>query len=70
MEKLPSIALGTWSWGTGFAGGDRVFGNNLGVEELNRIRRGDGQRAEPLEFRRGVWHGSFGNATFCIYEEL
>ena len=37
MEKLPSIALGTWSWGTGFAGGDRVFGNNLGVEELKPV---------------------------------
>ncbi len=31
--KLPSIALGTWSWGAGFAGGDQVFGNKLGVEE-------------------------------------
>lgn len=37
MEKLPSIALGTWSWGTGFAGGDQVFGNNLGVEELKPV---------------------------------
>ena len=35
--KLPSIALGTWSWGTGFAGGDQVFGNNLGVEELKLV---------------------------------
>ena len=23
--KLPSIVLGTWSWGTGAAGGDQVF---------------------------------------------
>jgi len=23
MKKLPSIALGTWSWRTGFAGGDQ-----------------------------------------------
>lgn len=37
MEKLPSIALGTWSWGAGFAGGDQVFGNNLGVEELKPV---------------------------------
>jgi myo-inositol catabolism protein IolS len=29
MKKTPSIALGTWSWGTGLAGGDQVFGNNL-----------------------------------------
>ncbi|KXT46360.1 aldo/keto reductase [Bacteroides intestinalis] len=37
MEKLSSIVLGTWSWGTGFAGGDQVFGNNLGVEELKPV---------------------------------
>ena len=35
--KLPSIVLGTWSWGAGFAGGDQVFGNNLGVEELKPV---------------------------------
>ncbi len=39
MEKLkfPSIALGTWSWGTGAVGGDQVFGNNLGVEKLKPV---------------------------------
>ena len=37
MENLPSIVLGTWSWGAGFAGGDQVFGNNLGVEELKPV---------------------------------
>lgn len=31
------IVLGTWSWGVGFAGGDQVFGNNLGVEELKPV---------------------------------
>lgn len=35
--KLPSIVLGTWSWGAGFAGGDQVFGNNLGVKELKLV---------------------------------
>ena len=35
-----------------------------------RIRRGDGQRAEPVGFRRGIWHESFGNGAFDIYEEL
>lgn len=35
-----------------------------------RIRRGDGQRAELVGFRRGIWHGSFGNGAFDIYEEL
>lgn len=31
---LPPIALGTWSWGTGAAGGDQVFGNHLDSEDL------------------------------------
>lgn len=35
--NTPKIALGTWSWGTGFAGGDQVFGNNLGVNELKSV---------------------------------
>lgn len=36
-KKLPKIALGTWSWGTGMAGGDQVFGNHLGLEELQPV---------------------------------
>jgi aryl-alcohol dehydrogenase-like predicted oxidoreductase len=37
MKNLPSIALGTWSWGTGTAGGDQVFGNNLSAENLKPV---------------------------------
>ena len=37
MKKLPSVALGTWSWGTGFAGGDQVFGNNLSAGDLKQV---------------------------------
>jgi aryl-alcohol dehydrogenase-like predicted oxidoreductase len=37
MNNLPKIALGTWSWGTGFAGGDQVFGNNLSKEDLQPV---------------------------------
>jgi aryl-alcohol dehydrogenase-like predicted oxidoreductase len=37
MKKLPSIALGTWSWGTGFAGGDQIFGNNLSAGDLKQL---------------------------------
>lgn len=37
MKKLPSIALGTWSWGVGAKGGDEVFGNNLTAEELEPV---------------------------------
>lgn len=35
--QLPPIALGTWSWGTGFAGGDRVFGNHLTTEDMKSV---------------------------------
>lgn len=37
MKNYPSIALGTWSWGTGAAGGDQVFGNQLSTEELKPV---------------------------------
>jgi aryl-alcohol dehydrogenase-like predicted oxidoreductase len=37
MKKLPSIALGTWSWGAGFAGGDQVFGNKLSTEDIKPV---------------------------------
>lgn len=36
-NKMPRIALGTWSWGVGIAGGDQVFGNNLGEQELKPV---------------------------------
>lgn len=36
MKKTP-IALGTWSWGVGAAGGDQVFGNNLSEAELKPV---------------------------------
>lgn len=37
MSNLPKIALGTWSWGSGFAGGDQVFGNNLDAAALKPV---------------------------------
>lgn len=36
-KKYPPIALGTWSWGVGTSGGDQVFGNHLGTEELKPV---------------------------------
>ena len=27
-KNYPTIALGTWSWGKGMAGGDQVFGDH------------------------------------------
>ncbi|MDE6295573.1 MAG: aldo/keto reductase [Muribaculaceae bacterium] len=35
--KLPSVALGTWSWGSGMAGGDQVFGNHTDAESLKSV---------------------------------
>lgn len=37
MKSYPKIALGTWSWGVGMVGGDQVFGNHLGVEQLRPV---------------------------------
>lgn len=39
MENKTStkIALGTWSWGVGMVGGDQVFGNSLGAEDLEPV---------------------------------
>lgn len=37
MKKLPKIALGTWSWGVGFAGGDTVFGNHLSDQQMEEV---------------------------------
>lgn len=31
------IALGTWSWGAGMFGGDAIFGNTLGAEDLKEV---------------------------------
>ena len=35
--NLPSIALGTWSWGAGIGGGDQVFGNHTDAESLRSV---------------------------------
>ena len=37
MKTLPSIALGTWSWGSEMAGGDQVFGNHTNAENLKSV---------------------------------
>lgn len=34
---MPKIALGAWSWGTGAAGGDQVFGNHLSEIDLQPV---------------------------------
>lgn len=35
--RTAKIALGTWSWGAGMFGGDAVFGNTLGAEDLKAV---------------------------------
>lgn len=39
MEKkvYPPLAIGTWSWGVGGAGGDMVFGHHLSEKELEEV---------------------------------
>ena len=34
---FPPVALGTWSWGAGAAGGDQVFGNQLDTTDLQPV---------------------------------
>ena len=34
---MKKIALGTWSWGNGTAGGNEVFGNNLSIDDLKLV---------------------------------
>ncbi|KFI60740.1 aldo/keto reductase [Bifidobacterium cuniculi] len=36
-KHISPIALGTWSWGTGAAGGDQVFGNQLTEADLKPV---------------------------------
>lgn len=36
-NKMPRVALGTWSWGVGAAGGDQVFGNHLREADLKPV---------------------------------
>lgn len=37
MKNQALIALGTWSWGSGFAGGDQVFGNHLSQAQMQAV---------------------------------
>ena len=36
-EKIPCIAVGTWSWGNGINGSNMVFGNNISEETLKEV---------------------------------
>lgn len=54
-DKIPSIAIGTWSWGTGMNGGNKVFGNSYGFEDLFPV------------FKRGVEIGLTFWDTAAVY---
>lgn len=36
-KVMPKVALGVWSWGSGIAGGDQVFGHHLSQDELKPV---------------------------------
>jgi aryl-alcohol dehydrogenase-like predicted oxidoreductase len=37
IEDMTKIALGTWAWGAGAFGGDKVFGSKTDVENLKPV---------------------------------
>lgn len=37
INNMPKIALGAWSWGSGAAGGDQVFGNHYLEKDLKPV---------------------------------
>ena len=55
--KMPKIALGAWSWGTGAVGGDQVFGNHMSEGELKPVFD------KAMECGLGLWD------TAAVYGE-
>lgn len=56
-KTMPKLALGAWSWGTGAAGGDQVFGNNLSKDRLQPVFN------KALELGLNLWD------TAAVYGE-
>lgn len=56
-KNMPKIALGAWSWGTGAAGGDTVFGNHLTSADLKPVFE------KALELNLNLWD------TAAVYGE-
>lgn len=54
---MPKIALGAWSWGSGMAGGDQVFGNHLSEESLQNVFK------KSMELGLNLWD------TAAVYGE-
>ena len=36
-KKMPKIAMGAWSWGSGASGADQVFGNHFTESDLKPV---------------------------------
>ena len=64
MQTLPKIALGTWSWGAGFAGGDTVFGNTLSGEQMKEVF--DAALAEGLNLWDTAYAYGLGNSESAL----
>lgn len=47
-DEIPAIAIGTWSWGTGINGGNKVFGNSYGFEDLLPVFKSGVERGLTL----------------------
>ena len=57
---MTKIALGTWAWGAGAFGGDKVFGSKADVENLKPVfDTAMKEGAESLGHRYGLRHGRF-----------
>lgn len=56
-KNLPRVALGAWSWGSGMAGGDQVFGNHFSEAELKPV------------FEAAMQHGLILWDTAAVYGE-
>lgn len=70
-NTIPPVMIGTWSWGTGFVGGNTIFGNSLEIEELKPVY--DKAVANGLyAFDTAPVYGSGASETIlgqCIKEE-
>lgn len=69
-ETIPSIALGTWSWGTGGgAGGDAVFGNYLTAFDLKPVFDAAMEAGfNFIGYCSSIWHGRLGNDSGQLYQ--
>lgn len=62
---MAKIALGTWAWGAGAFGGDKVFGSKTDVENLKPVFDAAMKRwAKPMGHSYSLRHGRIGKNTW------